>query len=68
MGNKFDVKYCRCRKFDSKELMNMLRQRGISLTIDGGDATEYKCTVLFLFTKEENTIIEKEEVEIAIEA
>ena len=46
----------------------MLWQRGISLTIDGGDATEYKCTVLFLFTKEENTIIEKEEVEIAIEA
>ena len=49
--------------------MNMLRQRGISLTIDGGDATEYECTVLFLFTKkEENNIIEKEEVEIAMEA
>ena len=41
--------------------MNMLRQRGTSLTIDGGDATEYECTVLFLFNKKENNLVEKDE-------
>lgn len=48
----------RCRQFDSKQLMNMVRRRGISLTIDGGDATEYECTVLFLFNKKEKNTIE----------
>ena len=38
--------------------MNMVRRRGISLTIDGGDATEYECTVLFLFNKKEKNTIE----------
>ena len=39
--------------------MNMVRQRGISLTIDGGEATEYECTVLFLFNKKgEKNVIE----------
>ena len=53
------VQFCRCRQFDSKQLMNMVRQRGISLTIDGGEATEYECTVLFLFNKKgEKNVIE----------
>ena len=30
-----------------------------SLTIDGGDATEYECTVLFLFNKKENNLVEE---------
>ena len=47
--------------------MNMVRNRGISLTIAGGDATEYECTVLFLFNKKEKNTID-DEGEVAMEA